>query len=155
MQNGAGALALRRGRCSQTGRIYLVTTGTVGRAPIFENFWHARCVVRAVHDQATVAVTLAFVVMPDHVHWLFELAGDRPLSQVVGMMKSRAAWLINEARSRGRPVWTRAFHDHAVRREESIAAIARYLVLNPVRAGLVKSWRDYPHWDAVWLDAPP
>jgi len=132
-----------------------VTTGTVGRAPVFEDFWQARCVVRAVHAQPTLAVTLAYVVMPDHVHWLFELAGDRPLSRVVGMMKSRAAWLINQGCTPGRAVWAKAFHDHAVRREENLAAIARYIVLNPVRAGLVRSWRDYPHWDAVWLKTIP
>jgi putative transposase len=30
--------------------------------------------------------------------------------------------------------------------------LARYVVANPLRAGLVDSIRDYPHWDAVWLD---
>jgi len=29
--------------------------------------------------------------------------------------------------------------------------VARYIVANPLRAGLVESVRDYPHWDAIWL----
>ncbi len=28
---------------------------------------------------------------------------------------------------------------------------ARYIIANPVRAGLVYSVRDYPYWDAVWF----
>ncbi|MFM2004374.1 MAG: hypothetical protein RLZZ09_29 [Pseudomonadota bacterium] len=29
--------------------------------------------------------------------------------------------------------------------------IARYNVVNPLRAGLVDRIGDYPHWDAAWL----
>jgi hypothetical protein len=29
--------------------------------------------------------------------------------------------------------------------------IARYIVGNPLQAGLVDRIGDYPHWDAVWL----
>jgi hypothetical protein len=29
--------------------------------------------------------------------------------------------------------------------------LARYIVANPLRAGLVEHLGDYPHWDAVWL----
>ena len=36
--------------------------------------------------------------------------------------------------------------------DEDLVAVARYIVANPVRAGLVKNVRDYPHWDAVWLE---
>jgi hypothetical protein len=48
-------------------------------------------------------------------------------------------------------VWQTSFHDHALRREEDVLSVARFVVANPLRAGLVKSLRDYPHWDAVWL----
>ena len=29
--------------------------------------------------------------------------------------------------------------------------VARYIVANPLRAGLVKKLADYPFWNAVWL----
>jgi hypothetical protein len=29
--------------------------------------------------------------------------------------------------------------------------IARYIIANPLRAGLAESIGDYPHWDAIWL----
>jgi hypothetical protein len=32
-----------------------------------------------------------------------------------------------------------------------VVKVARYIVYNPVRAGLVSRIGDYPHWDAVWV----
>jgi len=29
--------------------------------------------------------------------------------------------------------------------------VARYVVANPMRAGLVKQIGDYPLWDAIWV----
>lgn len=49
------------------------------------------------------------------------------------------------------PVWARAFHDHAVRRDEDLTALARYVVANPVRAGLAEDVLGYSWWDAEWM----
>jgi hypothetical protein len=38
-----------------------------------------------------------------------------------------------------------------VRAEEDLRDAARYIVANPVRAGLCTHVKDYPLWDAVWL----
>jgi hypothetical protein len=38
-----------------------------------------------------------------------------------------------------------------VRSDEDVQAIARYIVANPIRAGLVKRVGDYPFWNAIWL----
>jgi len=48
-------------------------------------------------------------------------------------------------------IWQAGYHDHALRKEEDIRDVARYIVMNPVRAGLVRSVREYPLWDAKWL----
>ena len=41
-------------------------------------------------------------------------------------------------------LWQESFYDHVVRPEEDLSAIARYIIDNPVRAGIVKSPLDYP-----------
>jgi len=51
----------------------------------------------------------------------------------------------------GHSVWQDGFHDHALRREEDLKEVARYIIANPVRAGLVTRVGDYPLWDACWL----
>ena len=97
------------------------------------------------------AATLAFVVMPDHLHWLMTLTGTRSLSMAVSNMKSRAARNINAVLFRTGPIWQSGYFDRAIRREEDLVDIARYIVANPLRAKLVASIGDYPLWDAVWL----
>ena len=76
---------LRIGRHSEPGRLYLVTAVTQQRRPVFNSLHAARCLIRALHKEQQLgrADTLAFVVMPDHVHWLLELNGPVGLSTVV------------------------------------------------------------------------
>ncbi|MEJ1354462.1 MAG: transposase [Candidatus Sedimenticola sp. (ex Thyasira tokunagai)] len=138
---------LRNGRASEPGRIYLITTVTHGRAPIFKAFSAARSLILVLREaeRRSHAKTLAFVVMPDHLHWLMELGDQQELSRVVAAVKSVSA------RHLGGGVWQAGFHDHALRREEDIIGVARYVVANPMRAGLADRVGDYPHWDAAWL----
>ena len=145
---------LRKGRVSQEGQLYLVTTVTHDRKPIFTNFHAGRVVVREIMRPGNYGWTdtLAFVVMPDHIHWLFSLATDISLACVVGCMKGHSARKINDLTDGRRvPVWQRGFHDHVLRRDEDVIYVARYIVANPLRAGLVNRIGDYPLWDVAWL----
>ncbi|MEY3873268.1 MAG: hypothetical protein RLZZ296_2263 [Pseudomonadota bacterium] len=141
------AADLRNGRFSQPGGVYLVTTVTRDRLPVFKCFSSARCVVHTLQTEhaAGRAMTLAFVVMPDHLHWLLTLGSSVSLSQVVRTVKSVVAHHL------GGRVWQQGFHDHAVRAEEDLLAMGRYIVNNPVRSGLVSKAGHYSHWDAVWV----
>jgi hypothetical protein len=65
--------------------------------------------------------------------------------------KRWSAEQVNKELSRTGALWQPGFHDHAVRAEEDLRALARYVIQNPVRAGLATSVRQYPHWDAVWV----
>ena len=147
------AHSLRTGRYSEPGRIYLVTTVTAGRTPLFADFHVARAVVHELKrsDGTGLCRTLAYVLMPDHLHWLVELV-EGVLSRVAGRFKSSASAAVN--RELGTPKvrrWQPGFHDRALRREDDLVDLARYVVANPLRAGLVKRLAEYPHWDAVWL----
>ena len=145
---------LRKGRVSTPEQIYLVTTVTHLRQPIFKNFINARFVVRSLKytEQSHQVTSLSFVVMPDHLHWLFSLQNFRSLSQVISNIKRKSAYQINQHNNiTGSPVWQPGFHDYALRDEEEIKDVARYIVANPLRAGLVDKIGDYPFWDAVWL----
>ncbi|WP_423251811.1 transposase, partial [Pseudomonas viridiflava] len=41
-------------------------------------------------------------------------------------------------------VWQKGYHDRAIRREEDVLKAARYIVANPLRAGLVTNVGDFP-----------
>ncbi|QGZ30547.1 REP-associated tyrosine transposase [Stutzerimonas stutzeri] len=137
---------LRTGRWSAAGQVYLVTTVTRHRCPVFQDFFAARELIQVMREDALrdSHQTLAFVVMPDHLHWLLELRQES-LSRLVGRVKSISARRI------GSQVWQDGFHDRALRKEEDLRAMARYVIANPWRAGLVERIGDYPHWDAVWV----
>ena len=89
--------------------------------------------------------------MPDHWHGLIDLGGDADLSTVVQRVKGATARHLNKHRSSAEPLWTKGFHDHALRQDEEIEQTARYIVANPVRAGLVEHPMDYPYWDAYFI----
>jgi REP element-mobilizing transposase RayT len=144
---------LLTGRYSSAGQVYFVTTVTAGRVPIFEDFHSARCVIREMQQAHTAGLvnSLAWVLMPDHLHWLFQLGDFDALAQVMQRFKGRTARALNAMSSGHSSVWQNGYHDHALRKEEDVRGVARYLAANPLRAGLVAHLGDYSHWDAAWL----
>ncbi|NBA95906.1 transposase [Pseudomonas sp. R5(2019)] len=148
----ADSRRLRTGRYSEPGRIYLVTSVVIDRQPVFADWRLGRRVVSQFRQaqEEGLASSIAWVVMPDHFHWLIELrAGE--LSDVVRRTKARTTHSVNAAMGRSGRLWQAGFHDRAVRREEDVKRLARYVIANPVRAGLVERVGDYPLWDAMWI----
>ena len=136
---------LRRGRYSEPNRLYLLTATLLQRRL-------ARLLItelRAAHDQQQVT-SLAWVVMPDHLHWLVQLQTGS-LEQLMRRIKSNSARQINQHLGTQGPIWQPGYHDRALRQDEDLQSAARYIVANPLRAGLVKRIGDYPLWDAVWF----
>ncbi len=153
MTTPAHSHLLRTGRHSEVGRGYLLTTVTQGRLPTFEPLTPARLAIAALHDcdETGLSSTLAFVLMPDHLHWLVQLQRGT-LADLMRRFKSRSAAAINHDRGTpGQALWQAGFHDQALRDGQDIRAVARYVIANPLRAGLVQRVGDYPHWDAVWV----
>ena len=89
--------------------------------------------------------------MPDHLHWILTLRNNTSLATTVGIVKAHSARQINDALGRSGPVWQRGYFDHAIRNEEDLVDISRYIVTNPLRAGLVDGIGDYSLWDSVWI----
>jgi REP element-mobilizing transposase RayT len=148
-----GHSKLRKGRRSLANQIYHISSATEGRRTIFHELDYGRLVVTAMRreQQAGHAETLAFVVMPDHFHWLLLLSGSRSLSVCVNTVKSFSTRRINQRLSRHGRVWQTGFYDRAIRRDDDLVHVARYIIANPLRAGIVESVRDYPLWDAKWV----
>ncbi|MGF6125591.1 putative transposase [Pseudomonas frederiksbergensis] len=152
MPDLAASHRLRIGRYAEQNRIYLLTTNTLDREPVFKDFFLGRLVVeqfRTAQNQGH-ANSLAWVVMPDHFHWLVELQ-QGSLSELMQRTKSLSTKAVKLATGRKTGLWQRGFHDRALRREDDLVTLAQYVVANPLRAGLVERFGDYPLWDAVWL----
>lgn len=152
MPGSAASHRLRIGRYSEPSRIYLLTANTFAREPIFRDYTLGRMVVHQFRQAQNDGLvdSLAFVVMPDHFHWLVELQKGA-LSGLMQRTKSLSTKAVNLAMGHQIPLWQHGFHDRALRREEDLVALARYVVANPLRAGLVQKLGDYPLWDAIWV----
>jgi REP element-mobilizing transposase RayT len=148
-----GTRSLRHGRYSAANQIYHVTTATAWRRKLFTNFAIAREVVKALRaeTESQSCATLCFMLMPDHLHWLMDIRSDGSLSVCVNNVKANSARRINALTGRSERIWQKGFYDRALRSDEDVVAVARYIVANPLRAGIVEHVGEYPFWDAVWI----
>ncbi|MEA5445402.1 transposase [Gammaproteobacteria bacterium AB-CW1] len=149
-----GARLLRKGRCSLEGQVYMITACIWQRAPILDTLHAARILVKEFRliEQEAMARSISYVIMPDHFHWLIRLGQVADLSGIVKQVKARSAYRINKRLGRRGRLWQPGFHDRAIREEEDLRTVARYVVANPLRAGLVEDIGKWPYWDAVWLE---
>ena len=138
------------------GHAYLVTFATRQRRPHFANQVVAFDACRWLAADAAWrdAKLLAWILMPDHWHGILQLEASADLAESIGAAKGRVARGIRAKYPHLGGVWQDGFHDQIIRGEHHLRQAARYIVMNPVRAGLVKRVGDYPYWDAMWLSAP-
>jgi len=90
--------------------------------------------------------------MPDHWHGLIELGEGKALSTTMQRAKGVTARVARQHRAFEGTLWDKGFHDHALRRDESVEKTIRYIIANPMRAGLVTNPMSYPYWDTCFLD---
>lgn len=145
---------LRKGRRSQSEGEYFITFACSRRMPVFESHQLARIFCRqvAINEALHGCRWLSWVLMPDHFHGLLRL-GDVSLPTVIAHLKGRSARQVNHARCESGSLWQRAYYDRALRVEDDRIQIARYIVANPLRAGLVDSIGNYPYWDSIYLSS--
>jgi REP element-mobilizing transposase RayT len=146
-----GYQALRRGRASLPGQPYLLTTVCAARRRWFEHDDIARTVAGSLANAEiwSDATLLSWVLMPDHWHALVVLGNRRTLSAT--MQHAKGASSRDAARSFGVcPLWQPGFHDRALRDDVDLRVAARYVVANPLRAGLVSDIRKYRYWWSAW-----
>jgi REP element-mobilizing transposase RayT len=125
--------------------------GTAARQPIFEDVVFGRECIDLLDStlRGFKAVDYAHCLMPDHVHLLIAV-GQGSLIDCVAQWKSRC-YKARRCRGNPAPFWQRSFWDHGLRRGEDVDVTAMYILHNPVRAGLVADWRDYPlSGSGVW-----
>ncbi|MBA3634415.1 MAG: hypothetical protein H0W58_16660 [Acidobacteria bacterium] len=110
---------------------------------------------------------ICFCIMSNHVHVVFTpLLNEQSLTEVKysnplryesseptlgAIMQSLKGYTAHEANkilNRAGQFWEVESYDHEVRNGEELDRIVKYVLNNPVKAGLVKNWRD---WQWNWL----
>lgn len=94
-------------------------------------------------DAHTFAVS-AYCFMPDHLHALTDgLTDASDLQAFVRQFKQRTGFDFR--RQFRKRLWQSGYYDHILRSEQATLRVARYILENPVRAGIVKVFSDYPY----------
>jgi putative transposase len=132
---------------------YSLTFCTAHRLPLFTL---AAPIDEAIEDISRSAAAQAFAVpaycfMPDHLHLLVE--GTSATSDLVAFAneaKQRTGYRYR--RGQRRALWQKGYFEHVLRDDETTLNVARYILANPVRAGLVQEPHDYPFSGSLVFD---
>src|SRR5207245_2988979 len=93
-----------------------------------------------------------YSIMPNHVHAVFEPLMlnnlPKPLSLIMHSLKRHTAERANRILNRTGKFWEHESFDHYIRNRAEWKRIVEYVLENPVKAGLVKSWTEWP-WNYV------
>ncbi len=93
------------------------------------------------------AVVWAYCLMPNHVHLVLVPECQAALARCVGSAHHRYAWRTNRRHDWCGHLWQNRFYSTAMDQGHLLAA-ARYVELNPVRAGLVDEAAAWP-WSSA------
>jgi len=124
---------------------YFVTSGTQDWRPLFRDKRICQILVKNLrfYRDRMKFLLHGYVVMPDHVHLLVTPRQPPTISDIMRNLKSFTGKEVREALGVRGPIWRRRFYDRVIRTEEQFRVALGYIHLNPVRAGLVQSARDY------------
>jgi len=134
------------------GCVFFITIGTYKRYPwfrLYPELAHLNIELLRELGGNRGTILYAWCIMPNHIHLLLQ---DNDIMVFVRLFKGKMTPKAF-AKEAGRRLWQRSFYDHALRKEESISAIALYIWENPLRAGLVEDPTKYL-WSGseVWPD---
>jgi putative transposase len=89
--------------------------------------------------------------MPDHVHLLVEgRAVDSDVERFVHQAKQRSAYQFS--RRFRQKLWQPSWYDRVLRDDDETPWFVVYVVENPVRAGLVESFEQYPFYGSKYAN---
>ncbi len=98
---------------------------------------------------------IAFTIMPNHVHMIVDLSDSlgvtndqcaeniTRLSVILHSLKRYSAFNCNKILNRTGAFWQSESYDRVVRNERELEYTINYILHNPVKAGLVREWKDW------------
>ena len=151
-------------RLEYPGALYHVTSRGNAKATIYQNDDDRELFVRLLKDEVIQQGWLcyAWCLMDNHYHFLIETP-EANLSRGMQRLNGRYTQSFNRSHDRVGHVFQGRYKAILVEKESHLLELCRYVVLNPVRAGMVDDVSDWP-WssyqdtlcggkDSKWLAA--
>lgn len=101
---------------------------------------------------------ICFTIMPNHVHVVFRVEDLKekkiknininwqdkfPVTKILHSLKEFTARESNKVLNRTGQFWQHESYDHIIRNEKEFWNIVNYVLMNPVKVGLVKEWNGW------------
>jgi len=101
---------------------------------------------------------ICYCIMPNHVHLVIRIEEDEKgiqnslkseekdlyrITKILQRLKEYTAHEANIILRRKGQFWHRENYDHVIRNDKEFGNIVNYVLMNPVKAGLVKEWTDW------------
>jgi putative transposase len=101
-------------------------------------------------DEKQFAI-VSYCFMPDHLHMLIEgMTPDAQMKEFIRVFKQRSAFHWKSVF--GTELWQRGYFERVLRSDESTIEVARYILANPLRAGMVNVIEDYPFGGSLTME---
>jgi putative transposase len=89
---------------------------------------------------------ICYCIMPNHVHLVFELLpGNKGISEIMKLMKGYSAVKCNSIIGKEGKFWQVESYDRWIRDDKELYFTINYVLLNPVKAGLVDNWENWKY----------
>jgi REP element-mobilizing transposase RayT len=143
-------LPARGGNGADSARTHHVRVSTFRDKPLFRDMASVRALMACVRalDARGDTESLAFVVMPDHLHWVVRLRHGQSLHRVVrSMTRDSARAVCSGRRRRPTEVWEPVYVGQALSEPATIGGTARYIAANAHRCCPQRAPHGYPVWN--------
>ncbi|MBY0495918.1 MAG: transposase [Cyanobacteria bacterium] len=125
---------------------YFITICVDKRSPVFLDIELGRYIVAQllIFAEQFGFEVIAYCVMPDHIHVL--LAGQRDDSFLLPFLKrykQATGYNWKHERNHRSRLWQEGYYDRILRDHDPTEGVIRYILENPVRAGIIEDAREY------------
>jgi len=86
----------------------------------------------------------AWTIMPNHVHVLFTVAANQTVSSILHSWKSFTSKQANKLLGTSGRFWQPEYFDRLITSSRQLEFTLRYILNNPVKAGLCKEFQQWP-----------
>ncbi|MBI4650948.1 transposase [Candidatus Desantisbacteria bacterium] len=132
---------------------YFITLCTHDNSPIFNNnilITKLTNILKIESEKFRFKIWI-YCFMPDHVHLLIEgkdLESD--MKKLISTYKQYTGFYYKK--DTGKCLWQVNYYEHVLRKEEDTLSVAKYILNNPVRKGLVEDYKQYDYIGSFELD---
>jgi putative transposase len=137
-------------RESDSGTVYHIRTSTFHGQPTFGDMTSVDALISCLRslEVGGEVETLAFVILPDHLHWLVRLSGDTCVDAVTRSLKRDSTLAVNRRLGCTRmTVWEPGYIERLLTEPEEIRMVKRYIAANAAHGAVGLPRSGYPIWE--------